>query len=195
MGAPQQRGALFFGCRLMSGKPATIGDFMKVMERWAPAWSAESWDKVGLQVGDPAAPAPKAWTALELDERLLATALEAKVALLLVHHPVLFQPLEQLRVDQPATARLIKAASASLAAAAGRPAPDDRQTERLMAELMATRAQLRRYGNNVNQIARTLNAGAEPPEWLTSAIALTDRVVHNIDRAVQDLLEQPRGRA
>ena len=83
----------------------------------------------------------------------------------------------------------------SLAAAAGRPAPDDRQTERLMAELMATRAQLRRYGNNVNQIARTLNAGAEPPEWLTSAIALTDRVVHNIDRAVQYLLEQPRGRA
>ena len=87
------------------------------------------------------------------------------------------------------------AATSSLAAAAGRPAPDDRQTERLMAELMATRAQLRRYGNNVNQIARTLNAGAEPPEWLTSAIALTDRVVHNIDRAVQDLLEQPRGRA
>ncbi|WP_338600629.1 Nif3-like dinuclear metal center hexameric protein [Desulfoferula mesophila] len=99
----------------MSGKPATIGDFMEAMERWAPAWSAESWDKVGLQVGDPAAPAPKVWTALELDEPLLAAALEAKVALLLLHHPVLFQPLEQLRVDSPATARLIKAASEPLA--------------------------------------------------------------------------------
>lgn len=99
----------------MSGKPATVGDFMRVMEQWAPAWSAESWDKVGLQVGDPAAPAPKAWTALELGEELLADALQAKVALLLVHHPVLFQPLEQLRVDRPETARLIKAACSSMA--------------------------------------------------------------------------------
>ncbi|MCF8063797.1 MAG: Nif3-like dinuclear metal center hexameric protein [Desulfarculaceae bacterium] len=99
----------------MSGKPATVGDFMRVMEQWAPAWSAESWDKVGLQVGDPAAPAPKAWTALELDDKLLAEALEAKVAMLLVHHPVLFQPLEQLRVDRPETAPLIKAACSSMA--------------------------------------------------------------------------------
>ncbi|MCB2192277.1 MAG: Nif3-like dinuclear metal center hexameric protein [Deltaproteobacteria bacterium] len=99
----------------MTGKPATVGDFMRVMEQWAPAWSAESWDKVGLQVGDPAAPAPKAWTALELSDELLANALEAGVAMLLVHHPVLFQPLEQMRTDRPETARLIKAACSSLA--------------------------------------------------------------------------------
>ena len=88
---------------------------MRVMEQWAPAWSAESWDKVGLQVGDPNAPAPKAWTALELSDKLLAEALDAQVDLLLVHHPVVFQPLEQLRMDRPETARLIKAASASMA--------------------------------------------------------------------------------
>ena len=35
------------------------------------------------------------------------------------------------------------AATAALAAAAGQPAPDDRQAQRLMSELMATRAQLR----------------------------------------------------
>lgn len=85
------------------------------MEQWAPAWSAESWDKVGLQVGDPAASVPKAWTALEFGDKLLADALEAGVAMLLVHHPVLFQPLEQLRVDRPETARLLKAACASMA--------------------------------------------------------------------------------
>lgn len=84
------------------------------------------------------------------------------------------------------------AASASLAAAAGRPAPDDRQTERVMAELMATRAQLRRYGNNVNQIARTLNAGAEPPEWVLSAMELTDRAVARIDAAVTELSKSRR---
>lgn len=88
---------------------------MRVMEQWAPAWCAESWDHVGLQVGDPSAPAPKAWTALELNQKLLEEALEAGAAMLLVHHPVLFQPLEQLRSDQPETARLIKAACASMA--------------------------------------------------------------------------------
>jgi hypothetical protein len=65
----------------------------------------------------------------------------------------------------------------------------------VLLELMACRTQLRRYGNNINQAARILNAGGDPPEWLKNAIALTDRVVHGIDRAVQDLLDPPRGRA
>jgi hypothetical protein len=65
----------------------------------------------------------------------------------------------------------------------------------VLLELMACRAQLRRYGNNLNQAARILNAGGDPPEWLKNAIALTDRVVHGIDRAVQGLLDPPRGRA
>jgi hypothetical protein len=79
------------------------------------------------------------------------------------------------------------AASASLAAAAGQPAPDDHEAERLIAELMATRAQLRRYGNNLNQVARALNAGGEAPEWVSSAVRLTNRVVDRIDAAVTDL--------
>ena len=38
---------------------------------------------------------------------------------------------------------------------------------------MAIRAQLRRYGNNLNQAARILHAGGDPPEWLSGAITLT----------------------
>ena len=53
---------------------------------------------------------------------------------------------------------------------------------------MASRAQLRRYGNNVNQAVRALNAGAEPPEWLASAIDLANRVVGTIDGNVQVLV-------
>jgi hypothetical protein len=54
---------------------------------------------------------------------------------------------------------------------------------------------LRRYGINLNQVARILNAGGDAPEWLRNAIASTDRVVESIDQAVQDLLDPPRGRA
>jgi hypothetical protein len=59
---------------------------------------------------------------------------------------------------------------------------------------MQARVQLRRYGNNINQAARILNAAGQPPEWLAHAVALTDRVVGDIDRAVQGLLDKPHGR-
>ena len=59
---------------------------------------------------------------------------------------------------------------------------------------MQARAQLRRYGNNINQAARVLNAGGQPPEWLTHAVALTNGVVEHIDEAVQGLLDEQRGR-
>jgi len=85
-------------------------------------------------------------------------------------------------------------AEVALAAArrAGQMPRDDVEAVR---ELMATRAQLRRYGNNLNQAARMLNAGGGPPEWLESAIALTDRVVQRIDKAVQEVLDPPRSQA
>jgi dinuclear metal center YbgI/SA1388 family protein len=88
---------------------------MRVMERWAPSWAAEDWDRVGLQVGNPVAPAGKVWTALELSDPLLDQALASGVEMLLVHHPPLFTPLTALRGDQPETARLIKAAAAPMA--------------------------------------------------------------------------------
>jgi uncharacterized protein (DUF1778 family) len=85
-------------------------------------------------------------------------------------------------------------AEVTLAAARRAVQPSPRIDVETVRELMATRAQLRRYGNNLNQAARILNAGGDPPEWLRSAIALTDRVVHRIDGAVQDLLDAPRER-
>ena len=39
-----------------------------------------------------------------------------------------------------------------------------------------------------------LNAGGQLPEWLAHAVALTNRVVGDIDEAVQALLAQPRKR-
>ncbi len=86
------------------------------------------------------------------------------------------------------------AADAAIAAARGHASGGGATDRQLVLELLASRAQLRRYGNNLNQAARILNAGGDPPEWLRNAIALTDRVVHRIDGAVQDLLDVPRER-
>jgi hypothetical protein len=86
------------------------------------------------------------------------------------------------------------AAEAALAAARRERQQTPHAHVQAVRELMTTRAQLRRYGNNLNQAARILNAGGDPPPWLRNAIALTDRVVHSIDQAVQDLLDPPPGR-
>jgi hypothetical protein len=81
------------------------------------------------------------------------------------------------------------AADAAIAAARGRAGGIGGMDRQVLLELLATRAQLRRYGNNLNQAARILNAGGDQPAWLSKAIASTDRVVQRIDRAVQELLD------
>ena len=79
------------------------------------------------------------------------------------------------------------AAEAALAAARDEPIPQPNSTRQALLELMAARAQLRRYGNNVNQAVRALNATGEAPEWITNAVKLTNHVVDRIDAAVTDL--------
>ncbi len=84
------------------------------MESWAPAWYAESWDKVGLLAGDPKAKAAKIWTALDFNPRLAQDALDQGVDMLLMHHPPIFNPLNKLRMDNPFTASLVKAAASGI---------------------------------------------------------------------------------
>jgi hypothetical protein len=86
------------------------------------------------------------------------------------------------------------AAHVALEAARGAKASTAQADREVLLELMACRAQLRRYGNNINQAARSVNAGGDPPAWLKNAMALTDRVVQGIDRAVQDLHDARLGR-
>lgn len=78
-------------------------------------------------------------------------------------------------------------AEAALAASGGASQPRFDPMRDVVLELMAARAQLRRYGNNVNQAARVLNAGGRPPDWLQVAIGATHRAVERIDRAIADL--------
>ena len=108
------RGAHFIALMTEHTKYINVAQVAQIMEEWAPAWTAEPWDRVGLLAGNPKAEARKIWVALELDEILLKKALAANVDLLLTHHPPLFKPLENLRTDNPQTDRLIKAVAGGL---------------------------------------------------------------------------------
>lgn len=87
----------------------TVADVIAVMEAWAPPAWAESWDNVGLQVGDPARPAGAVLCALEVTDGLVAEARVRGAGLVVVHHPVIFKPLKVLRWDAGAAARRLEA--------------------------------------------------------------------------------------
>ncbi|MDF2626655.1 MAG: hypothetical protein K0R39_486 [Symbiobacteriaceae bacterium] len=90
----------------------TIGKIAGYIEELAPLAWAESWDNVGLQVGDPARPASRILVALELTGGVVEEAIAARADLIVVHHPAIFKPWKAIRFDTPGgqrVERLVKA--------------------------------------------------------------------------------------
>jgi len=74
-------------------KYPTIADIGAALETWAlPAW-AESYDNVGLQVGDPVRPVSCALLALDCTPAVIREARQLAATLIITHHPLLFRPL------------------------------------------------------------------------------------------------------
>jgi dinuclear metal center YbgI/SA1388 family protein len=87
-------------------REAIVRDLIQVMEEWAPPEWAESWDNVGLQVGDPNRPAGRILVALELTGAVVEEAIRRDVNLVVVHHPPIFRLLKSIRFDSFAGQRL-----------------------------------------------------------------------------------------
>jgi dinuclear metal center YbgI/SA1388 family protein len=78
-----------------------VSDLLRVLERLAPWYLAQSWDNSGLQVGDEAAPVRSVLVSLELTEAVLAEAVAAGHDTVLTHHPLLFAPVRSLVESHP----------------------------------------------------------------------------------------------
>jgi hypothetical protein len=78
----------------------------------------------------------------------------------------------------------------ALAAARGTVPPTPSATRQALAELMAARTQLRRFGTNVNQAVAALHATGEAPEWLAPAVETTTRAVRRVDEAAEALMRR-----
>ncbi|MCX7046129.1 MAG: Nif3-like dinuclear metal center hexameric protein [Candidatus Sumerlaeota bacterium] len=78
-----------------------IDGLMQVIDRLAPFRLAESWDNVGLQLGDPKAPARRIAVALEVTLAIVRQTLSRRADALVVHHPLIFQPLKTLSRESP----------------------------------------------------------------------------------------------
>ena len=81
----------------------------------------------------------------------------------------------------------------AVAAAAGTVPPAASESRLAVAELMAARLQVRRFGVNVNQAVAAMNAaGGVVPEWLDQAVALASRAVARVDEAAEVLMRRRR---
>ena len=80
---------------------ATVQDILTLVEKQAPAVLAASWDQVGLQLGSPRQPVQRLLVALEPTCAVIQEAVAVGAQLLLTHHPLLFQPVQQLNPDNP----------------------------------------------------------------------------------------------
>lgn len=87
-------------------REALVRDVAQLMEEWAPPEWAESWDNVGLQLGDPTRPAGRILVALELTGAVVEEAIRRDVNLVVVHHPPIFRALKSIRFDSFAGKRL-----------------------------------------------------------------------------------------
>jgi dinuclear metal center YbgI/SA1388 family protein len=73
-----------------------ISDIAGALEAWAPTGSAQDYDNVGLQIGDPARAVDRGLTALDMTPGVLEEAKETNAQLVVTHHPLLFRPLDRL---------------------------------------------------------------------------------------------------
>jgi dinuclear metal center YbgI/SA1388 family protein len=73
---------------------STVRDLLACLEKPFPLSRAEKWDKVGLQIGDITAPVNRVVVAHEVTDATLEAA--AGCEALVVYHPLLFRPLENL---------------------------------------------------------------------------------------------------
>jgi uncharacterized protein (DUF1778 family) len=82
-------------------------------------------------------------------------------------------------------------AAAALAAAQGKAAAAPTPVAReVLGELILARAQVRRFGSLLNQVAARLNSGQEPRVWLDRAVALGERAVARVDGAAARISER-----
>lgn len=74
----------------------TVQQIITVMEQLAPRSYAESWDNVGLMVGNRNAVVTGVVTTLDVTEEAVEYAIEQNCNLIISHHPLIFKGLKQL---------------------------------------------------------------------------------------------------
>jgi dinuclear metal center YbgI/SA1388 family protein len=101
------------------GAPVTVADVVQSLHTWYPPETAESWDRVGLVVGDPAARVTRVLLAVDCVAETVDEAVELGAQMMIVHHPLLLRGVHSVATTTYKGAlihRLIRAGVALLVA-------------------------------------------------------------------------------
>ena len=79
----------------------TVADVLSALDAWAPPGQKADFDRVGLQVGDPAAEVSRVLVALDLTPAVVDEAAEVGAQMIVTHHPLLFKPVGRATADDP----------------------------------------------------------------------------------------------
>ncbi len=86
--------------------PKTVQNVSSFLEQFAPLETAESWDNVGLLLGDLACEIDSVLTCLTLTPDVAAEAIDRNIGLIVTHHPILFQARQKI-TSESAEGRMI----------------------------------------------------------------------------------------
>lgn len=92
-----------------------LSDITDFLERLAPLSLAETWDNVGLLLGDRGVAVSRVMTCLTVTPVTAQEAVERGAELIVTHHPVLFRPVQRLTADNPEGKTLLELIRAGIA--------------------------------------------------------------------------------
>jgi dinuclear metal center YbgI/SA1388 family protein len=95
--------------------PVKVKDIVESLNREAPFSLAESWDNVGLLVGNPEQEVTAVLAGLDPTNRLVDEAIAYGANTVVTHHPVIFKPLHQINTAEPGGRLLQKALAGQIA--------------------------------------------------------------------------------
>lgn len=76
-----------------------LRELIEKIEKKYPRFLAESWDNVGLMIGDFNQDIKKVLVALEVNEEVIQEAIQLKADLIVTHHPFFFSKFNQINSD------------------------------------------------------------------------------------------------
>ncbi|TWU45553.1 GTP cyclohydrolase 1 type 2 [Novipirellula aureliae] len=85
----------------------SVDQLCQLLAEIAPLQLAETWDNVGLLVGDRSAEVNRVMTCLTVTPAVVEEAVSEKVDLLVSHHPLPFKPTNRITTDTTAGSMLI----------------------------------------------------------------------------------------
>ncbi len=92
-----------------------VKDILEILNEEAPFSLAESWDNVGLLVGNPEQEVTAVLAGLDPTNRLVDEAIAQGANTIITHHPVIFKPLSSINTANPNGRLLEKALSNRIA--------------------------------------------------------------------------------